>query len=257
MNTKLSGAQLVLVPINKIGENYFPLVENLRGRFIKYIDFYGCRYLPGTSNIGLNTTHNMYITIANPYGNKQLIRNLPLERLDFKQTLGVRQPIFSNLSLSDCSVNCQNSGAIGKYAAFVFWYDFPEFSAKNSKKELITDFVSIPITTNTRMNLFPDEERMTNKRFRRLLLATPDTTPDGYAGLSPNDLNNVFVTLRKGSYNIVENLPVMLLYQLEMLEKTEFSNIIFDFHSSFLTVGGAGSLDYIGQSVFFNLQYEA
>lgn len=34
MNTKLSGAQMVLVPITRVGKNYFPLVENLRNRYI-------------------------------------------------------------------------------------------------------------------------------------------------------------------------------------------------------------------------------
>ena len=37
MNTKLSGAQLVLVPITRLGANFLPLVENLRGRVIKFI----------------------------------------------------------------------------------------------------------------------------------------------------------------------------------------------------------------------------
>jgi hypothetical protein len=59
----------------------------------------------------------------------------------------------------------------------------------------------------------------------------------------------------------VENLPVMMLYQLAMIQRSEFQNIIFDFQSSFLTIGGAGSIpnvdsDYIGKSVFFNMQYE-
>jgi hypothetical protein len=53
----------------------------------------------------------------------------------------------------------------------------------------------------------------------------------------------------------------MMLYQLAMIQRSEFQNIIFDFQSSFLTIGGAGSIpnvdsDYIGKSVFFNMQYE-
>ena len=47
MNTKLSGAQLVLVPITKVGRNYLPEVQYLNGRMIKYIDFYPANYLPG------------------------------------------------------------------------------------------------------------------------------------------------------------------------------------------------------------------
>lgn len=261
MNQKLSGAQLVLVPITKMGENKFPWIENIRSRFIKFIDFYGATYLPGTAEQGLTTTDSLYITITNGSGNTQLHRNLPLERLDYRKTLGVRQPIYSNICLSDCSVNCQNAEAVGKVAAFVFWYDLPEYSAKNSTTQLVTDSVSVELTTSIRYNKLPDAERMTAKRFRRILTCAPAMTPDFYEGLDEDKLENIYLTLRKGSYNVVENLPVMMLYQLAMIQRSEFQNIIFDFQSSFLTIGGAGSIpnvdrDYIGKSVFFNMQYE-
>lgn len=261
MNQKLSGAQLVLVPITKMGENKFPWIENIRSRFIKFIDFYGATYLPGTAKQGLTTTDSLYITITNGSGNTQLHRNLPLERLDYRKTLGVRQPIYSNICLSDCSVNCQNAAAVGKVAAFVFWYDLPEYSAKNSTTQLVTDSVSVELTTSIRYNKLPDAERMTGKRFRRILTCAPAITPDFYEGLDEDKLENIYLTLRKGSYNVVENLPVMMLYQLAMIQRSEFQNIIFDFQSSFLTIGGAGTIpnvdsDYIGKSVFFNMQYE-
>lgn len=261
MNQKLSGAQLVLVPITKLGENKFPWIENIRSRFIKFVDFYPTQYLPGTTATGLQTTESMFITFKNASGNTEFIRNLPLQRLDYTKTLGVRQPIFSNIALTDCSVNCQNADAIGTVAAFVFWYDLPEFSAKNSTKHLVTDAVSIPLTTIYGRNTLPDIERMTSKRFRRILLGDPMITPDYNDGVSLDQAQNLYITLRKGSYSIFENVPVMFLYQLAMLQKTEFQNIIFDFQSSYITIGGDGSIEdleenYIGKSVFFNMQYE-
>ena len=261
MNQKLSGAQMVFVPITKIGDNKFPWVENIRSRFIKYIDFYGCRYLPGTQKAGLATTDSMFVTIKNAAGNTELVRNLPLARFDYTQTLGMRQPIFSNIALSDCVVNCQNEDAVGTVAAFVFWYDLPEFSQKNMTGKLVTDSVSIPLITANGLNQFPDLDRMAGKRFRRIILGTPSSTPEGKVGLSIDKLENVYMTLRKGSYNVLENVPVMLMYQLAMLQKSEFQNIIFDFQSSFLTIGGDGTIDnvgiqYVGKSVFFNMQYE-
>ena len=260
MNPKLSGAQMVLVPITRLGENKFPWVENIRSRFIKFIDFYGCQYLPGTDK-GLVLTNDMYVTIKNAAGNTELVRNLPLDRFDYTQTLGIRQPIFSNISLTDCVVNCQNAGAIGKVAAFIFWYDLPNFSQKNTTDFLVTDSVSVPLVTTVGLNQFPDIDRMATKRFRRIILGTPSITPDLYSGLTREQLQNVYMTLRKGSYNVLDNVPVMLMYQLAMLQKSEFQNIIFDFQSSFLTIGGAGTIpnveeEYVGKSVFFNFQYE-
>lgn len=261
MNTKLSGAQTVLVPITKMGENRFPWIENIRSRFIKFVDFFPTQYLPGTTATGLQVTDSLFVTFKNASGNTEFIRNLPLERLNYQKTLGIRQPIFSNIALSDCSVNCQNEDAVGKVAAFVFWYDLPDFSAKNNTKQLVTDSLSIPLTTPYGLNTFPDVERMTGKRFRRILLGDPNVTPDFNSGIALTEANNVYLTLRKGSYNVVENLPIMLLYQIQMLQKSEFQNIIFDFQSSYLTIGGDGSIpgvedDYIGKSVFFNFQYE-
>ena len=262
MNTKLSGAQMVLVPITNLGVNRFPIVENLRGRVIKFIDFYPVAYLPNTDAAGVTTSQDMYITIKNEAGNTDLHYALPLDRLNYAATLGVRQPIFYKINLQATYIDCQNASMVGKVAAFVFWYDLPEYSQRNTTDALVTDAISVPLTTPVRYNVLPDSDRMTGKRFRRILLGTPTTTPDLQTGLDWAKLANVYLTLRKGSYNIAENIPVYLLYQLQMLSKSEWQNIIFDFQSSYLTIGGAGTIpnvstDYIGKSVFFNLQYEA
>lgn len=261
MNTKLSGGQLVLVPITRMGRNYFPYVENINKRVIKYIDFAPATYLPDTNAAGLTSTENMFISILDEYGNTTLQHNLPLERLNYKQTLGIRNPLFSKINLNTCYIDCQNESLVGTTAAFVFWYDLPEYSTRNSTDTLITDSISIPLVTDIRYNQFPDSDRMVGKRFRRLLLSTPSITPDLQTGITLEQAQNIYMTLRKGSYCVVENLPLSLLYQLQMLQQTEFQNIIFDFQASYLTIGGAGTItdvktEYVGKSVFMNLQYE-
>lgn len=261
MNTKLSGAQLVLVEIKRVGRNYLPIVENLRGRMIKYIDFCQTDYLPDTTARGVQSTADMYFTIMNEAGNTELHREMPLERFDYAATLGVRQPVCSKISLQTSYIDCQDANNVGKVAALMFYYDLPEYSARNTTDTLITDAISIALTTATRYNSLPDTDRLTGKRFRRILLGTPSVTPDLQTGLDAQKLANCFITLRKGTYNVVENMPLPLLYQLAMLEKSEWANIIFDFQNSFVTIGGANTIpnvstDYIGKSVFINLQYE-
>lgn len=262
MNTKLSGAQSVLVPITQVGRNHLPFVENLNGRWIKYIDFAPAAYLPDTTAAGLQTSAGSFMTIFNKWGNTEIIRELPLERFDYSSTLGVRQPICSEIALADSYINCQDPALVGKTALLVFWYDLPEYSARNTKDNVVTDSVSIPLTTGVRYNQFPDVNRMVGKRFRRILLGAPDVTPNMETGIGVQELANIYVTLRKGSYNVLDQVPVSLLRQLTMLQASEFQNIIFDFQSSFLTIGGQGTIptlstDYLGRSVFFNLQYEA
>lgn len=262
MNTKLSGCQLVLVDIKRLGRNYFPFVENIRSRLIKFIDFYATSYLPDTDAPGVTTSADMYMTLYNEYGQEELHRDIPLKRFDYTQTLGVRMPVYSKLGMQSCYIDCQNAAMVGKTMALVFWYDLPEYSARNTSDMVVTDAISIPLISASRYNPLPDTDRLTGKRFRRLLLGTPTTTPDFQTGLTMSECANVYLTLRKGTYNILENCPLPILYQLQMIERSEFQNIIFDFQNSFLTIGGAGTIpnvknDYIGKSVFLNLQYEA
>lgn len=263
MNTKLSGAQLVLVNITRVGRNYFPFVENLRSRIIKFIDFYPVQYLPGIANaVGLTSSADMFVTIFNEHGNEELHRQLPLERFDYTSTIGIRQPVMAKMNMQTSFVDCQDANNVGKVAAFVFYYDLPEYSARNTTDTLITDAISIPLTTEVRYNQLPDTDRLTGKRFRRILLGTPSITPDLQTGLDASKLANCYLTLRKGTYNIVENMPLPILWQMQMLEKSEWANIIFDFQNSYITIGGASTIpnvqtDYIGKSIFINLQYEA
>ena len=263
MNTKLSGAQLVLVEIKRVGKNYLPLVQYLKGRIIKYIDFCPTTYLPGIAGaVGLASTDDMYLTIRNEQGNADIHYEVPLERFDYAETLGVRQPICAKISLDNSYIDCQDSTQIGKFAALMFYYDLPEYSSRNNADKVITDAIAVTLTNATRYNQLPDTDRLTGKRFRKILLGTPTVTPDYQNGLGTSELANCFITLRKGTYNVVENMPVKLLYQMQMLEKSEWANIIFDFQNSYITIGGAGTIpnvatDYIGKAVFFNLHYEA
>lgn len=263
MNTKLSGAQLVLVPIRCVGKNYFPYVENIRDRVIKFIDYCETLYLPNiTGESGMGTPTNQFVTLIDETGAKKIHNNLPLQRLWYAATNGIRQNIFCRLSLDNCYIDNQDAAMVGKTAAFVVWYDLPQFSSANKSTKLITDSISVPIVNATRYNPFPDADRMTGKRFRRIFSNLPTQTPDLQTGVDQDAFVNMFVTLRKGSYNVVENVPLYLFFQLYQQYQMEFANIVFDFESSYLTLGGAGTYpnadtDVVGKSVFFNLQYEA
>ena len=260
MNMKLSGAQLVLVPIRNMGRNAFPYVEHIANRVIKYIDFAPAALLPRTSATGLTTTQDLYMTIFDENGTTELHKQLPLERLDYSSTTGVRQPICRKINMDSCYIDCQNPAAVGKVAALVFWYDLPQYSAANKAKDVMTDAIEIEIKNVTQYSPLPDSDRLTGKRFRRILLGTPAVTPDKNTGIGTSELANCYLTLCKGTYKVLADVPVSLLYQLQMLERTEFANIIFDFESSYVTVGGAGTAtasDYVGKYIFMNLQYEA
>lgn len=261
MNKKVSGAKLVLVPIRNMGANYFPYVEDLKDRYIKYIDFHPTRYLPGVADVGMDDNYSegqMTVSLANETGNKLLFNGTPLEQFNVSMTSGIRQKIGAKLSFQNSYIFCQDSDMVGKTAAFVVYYDLPNFSARNTTDNIVSDYVSVKLTTKTFYNKFPDVQRMSGKRFRFVLANPCGVTPDFETGVTSN-LQNLYVTLRKGSYNVVENMPLSILYQTLNLDKLEFANIIFDLQSSYITVGGAGTWAAapIGKSVFFNMVYES
>lgn len=258
MNKKISGAQAVLVPITKVGKNYFPYVENLRNRCIKYIDAYPCNYLPGTTAEGVNNFgYDLYVTITDKIGNSNLIQDLPLTRLDYNETHGQRQQIASEISLQNSYITAVDDYYVGKTVLLVMWYDLPEYSARNTSDNVRVDGLSIPITTATFANQLPDSLTMAGKRFRQVLFEIVGLTPDMTEGVTSAESQNMYLTLRKGSYNVLENVPLHLLYQMWQMDKITFANIIFDFQSSYITVGGAGTYqDPVGKSVYLNFVYE-
>lgn len=257
MNKKLSGAKAVIVPIKQVGKNYLPFVEDLRNRYIKYIDAVATDHLPETSMSGVNAFTSMSITIADKIGNMAVMRDLPLDRLNYETTYGVRQPIGREMSMQNSYITVTNSSMVGKGILLVFWYDLPEYSKKNTTDETIVDGLTIPITTSVFKNQLPDSMTMASKRFRSILWQPVGITPDFQTGVSYTDGKNLYLTLRKGSYNVVENVPLALLYQMWQADKIQFANMIFDFQSSYIIVGGAGTYTTpVGKSVFLNFQYE-
>lgn len=264
MNKKLSGAQLIVVPITQVGENRFPYVENIAKRYVKYIDFCRVSSLPDSTGMVIQTAENMYMTIANEYGNTKIIDGMPLNRFDyFGLSSGVRQAIGSKISMQDCYIYNTDPSYVGANVPLMVYYDLEEFSRRNMSDKTIVDFVTVPITTVQRYNKFPDSDRMATKRFRRILCDPLCKVAPDFSPLVTDNIvaTNIFITLRKGSYNVVENMPLSLLWQSAMLEKTEWANIIFDFNSSYITIGGAGTVlypeNYLGKSVFLNFEYEA
>ena len=257
MNKKLSGAQAVLVPITKIGKNYLPFVENLRNRYIKYIDAFPTTYLPETTVTGVNDFTNCYISIADKVGNAIVMRDLPLSRFDYNETYGQRQPIAREISMQNSYITVNESSLVGKAVLLVFWFDLPEYSQRNTTDDIVVDGLSVPITSAVYRNQLPDSLTMAAKRFRSILFQPVGVTPDYATGINYSDAHFLYLTLRKGSYNVLENIPLALLYQMWQVDKIQFANMIFDFQSSYIIVGGAGTYTApVGKSVFLNFIYE-
>lgn len=256
MNKKVSGAKSVVVKLESIGKNYLPFVEYLKDRYIKFIDVVLVGSLPYSTDNVITETSGLFITLADKSGNSFFVRDETLARYDVQQNYGLRRPIGQKLSLQNSYINVTNESMVGRSVLLVFWYDLPEYSARNTTDAQLTDNFEVKIESNTSNNLLPDNRTMVGKRFRKISLALPTFTPTFSQSVTYNDAHHIYITLQKGNYKIFDAVPLILLYEIGNIEQLDFANIIFDFTYSYIFVGGNGAIDVTGKSVFFNAVYE-
>lgn len=254
---KVSGSKTVLVPISKVGNNYFPFIEDLKDKYIKYIDTVIMTVLtPNESGTPVSDNTDLFLTLNSKSGNVHTTKDMPLIRYDVASNLGVRVPVMQKISLQNSYILNEDPTKVGKYVILVFWYDEQSYSARNITTNTLVDGFSIPIITNTGKNAMPDNRTMTGKRFRKLYVTYPTLTPTLGSGITSLQAQSLYVTFQKSGYALIENLPLPLLFQIPNLEFIEFANIIFDFTYSYIQVGGISGSGFTGKEVFINAEYE-
>lgn len=257
MLKKISGSKTVLVKINNLGKNNLPFIEDLKDKQIKYIDVVAVTSLPYISANCISNFDTAYLTLADKTGNKFPYLNIPLLQYMTVYNQGVKPFIGSVISLQNSYVTVTDSSDLGKYVVLVFWYDNVSYSQRNTTLDLSIDAFEVPIISATMKNQLPDNRTMVGKRFRRLFSSFPDVTASFKTGITYTDSKDLYLSLYKGNYAVIDTLPICLLYDQFLYEKLELSNIIFDFTNSFILVGGNGSgSSLIGKTVFLNAEYE-
>lgn len=255
---KVSGSKTVVLTINKLGSNHLPFIEDLKDKYIKYIDTVIMDVaLPGVSTTTVSDNEDLFLTLASKSGNIYTTKNMPLVRYDVETNLGVRVPIMQKISLQNSYVTNEDPTKIGQSVILVFWYDEPGYSARNKTTETLIDGFAIPIITNTGKNKMPDNRTMNNKRFRKFFVTYPGNTPTLGTGITKSQADSLYITFQKSGYALLENLPLKLLFQLSNLDFIEFANIIFDFTYSYAQVGGISGTGFTGSEIFINCEYES
>ncbi len=256
MNKKVSGAKSVVVPISSLGKNYLPYVEYLNGRFVKYIDFVVVNSFPNSTDTPVASSDGITLSLAVSSGNAYFVKDEPLKRFDIEENLGIRKPIMQRVSLQNSYLLVADEAAVGKSVLLVFWYDLHEYSSRNTTDEVSTDGWETQIVSLTDKNQMPDNRTMVGKRFRRISVTFQKHLPTYTEGVTYEQARNIFVTLQKGNYRVIDALPLLEFYELGLLQSVDFANIIFDFTNSYLSIGQAASADLVGKSVLLNAVYE-
>lgn len=254
---RISGSKTVLVPITTVGKNYLPFVEDLRDRYIKYIDFCPVASLPYSSGTAVTASSKHIISLSNKAGNVYDLQDIPLQKFDISLNWGIRPAIMRKLSLQNSYIMCTDVSEVGKVAVLVFYYDNMENSRRNTTTDVAVNGFEVQIKSATYANQFPDNRTMVGKNFRNLFFSPVSLTPNLNTGFTENQMKDLYITLQRGNYAVLDTLPLMCLYGINMVEPLEFANIQFDFTNSFVLVGGNGSnASYVGKYLFLNASYE-
>ena len=254
---KLSGAKTLFFQIKNVGRNYLPLVEDLRERYIKYMDIVPCTSVPGSAADVIDPSVTATTISMSDKGNIYFIQDLPVQQLDPIYKAGVRQPIMSKLSVQNTYLNVTDSGEIGKYYVMVFWYDLPEYSARNTTDRTSIDTVEIPVKSVADRQFLPDNRSMAGKRFRNFYLpALAGQTPTFTPTVDADQLGNIYISFCKGNYTVLDHVPVQLFQFYQQYMELTFANIIFDFTYSYLDFGGKTDKKIVGTSLMLSMKYE-
>lgn len=264
MNKKVSGGQSIIVPINRIGKNYLPFIEDLKDRVVKYIDVLTvlgyATILPDGSNTftsGSETEFTTYLTLMNKNGVVQDVANIPLVSLSTFYNGGEHYFVGRKISLQNSYLTVTDPNLIGKSILLVVWYDEPLFSARNSTNNLCVETVEVEYRNNTFKNLFPDNRTLAGKRIRKIIIDPVYKTP------SYRDCANLqdampYLTLNNGNVSILKEIPFQCLVNQNGLVQweLEFANIKFDLTNSYIQT--FGDADFVaGQSFLVRFVFEA
>ena len=256
MLKRISASKTILVPIAQLGRNFMPYTEDLKGKYIKYVDIVKVSSLPYQTGTPF-TSMKGFMTLADVLGNAYPIYSMPLAKFDIEQNLGARQAVNRIVSWQNSYIDITDPADIGKVAVVVVWYDHLAYSAEDSTCDISIDSFEVPIVSQTFKNLFPDNRTMVGKRFRQLTFAAPTVTPSLATGVTLTEARDLYVSLYKGNFAIFDTLPLIELYNVLEIEQLEYRNIVFDFTNSFVLQGGNGSgTSLVGKTVFLNATYE-
>lgn len=244
MNAKISGGQSVIVPINRLGNNPLPFIENLKDRVIKYIDVDTVNAtLPDSSTnaFGENIdTASSYITLIDKNGVVINHNNFPLYNLVSYESGTDRTLIGKKISLQNSYIAITDVSLIGKSILLTFWYDEPEFSQRNTTNNISVEAIEVAYLSATKKNLMPDNRTLAGKRVRRILFDYATITPSYKDCVNTTKLAQGYITLNNGNTSILKQVPIASLFKYGVLNTfdLEFANIKFDLTNSWIETFG-------------------
>lgn len=229
-------AKLISLKNLQIGKNYFPDLQEFLNKKILTINFIPNQKAPEIQAQDSSVEDGLYLSLTRD-GQKYDYLNVPISEFSLTNCKGNNVEICRELLWQNCYIDCVSSNNVGKTAVFVVWYEYDKISMKDNgcNKSNYSNFDVRLVTGNGYKNFFDDNRDLFGKGFRGFVFdPSINISPNGNATYTNS--KNVFITLVKGGYAVIDSIPLVVFEQLGNYSQICFDNIMFDFENSYLQV---------------------
>ncbi|MDR1544467.1 MAG: hypothetical protein LBS50_08700 [Prevotellaceae bacterium] len=211
---------------------YFPALLELAGKNVISIDFMqditnfsGAEQPTDFSDLFLNLTEN---------GQKYFTLNYPLDRINIKNTRGLKLDINRKINFADCYIYnpTVQTGSI----TFVVWWSEQATKEQQATLSVFDNVELILKQGNGYNNLFPDYKTFVGYSVKNIILPDVLISPSSVDIVSAITLNAAYLTLQKGTKIVFDQMPLIALQQELMYEHLTFDKLEFDFNNSFIQI---------------------
>lgn len=232
-----TAATTIFLPITKLGQNFFPRINKIEGKLIQAVTLFEQLYpLNGGNPFPVTSSESTYISLTED-GSDYFLDSVSCSLLSYILCKGKMLDINRKLSIENCFVNITDQSLIGSVMIFVVFYQDMRYAEGFSTESLYDNFSAKVVGTGSPYPVYmPDFKNLKNASFSNIFITLPNITANFDKGISLDDIPKIYVTFVKGSYAVLENIPLYFFYQTENYERTDFDGIIWDFENSYTTV---------------------
>lgn len=232
-----TAATTIFISITKQGQNFFPRINKIAGKKIQAIALFDGQYpLNGGNPFPAASVASTFLSLTED-GRDYFVNSLSLNLFSYTACKGKLLPINRELSVENCFITVSDPSLIGTVLVLTVFYEDKRYATGYSKEALYDNFSAKVVGTGSPYPVYmPDFKNLKNASFSNLFVTFPSTTANFDTGVSESDINSIYVTFVKGSYAVLENIPLSFFYQTENYERIDFDGIIWDFENSYTTV---------------------
>ena len=238
-------ATTIPVKIYQAGRNYFPLVQKLDGKKIYSVILCDCLPTDGSNKVTDDYFNSITLNLTGD-GVYYPIKDVVLTRFELEMTRGVNIPIDRYLHIQDCFVHVPDdisSNVIGKTLTLLVWYEQSGYNVNADSSIGRYDNFEVAVNPAKIRNYFPDDRTLNRKSFSQFFAsvnmgatAVRTKTPTNVDSVLAADFEKLRITLVKGSYEVWDRVPAIILLQDNWYRRLHLDNVVFDFESSYIEI---------------------